>query len=80
MKNVTITLDEQTAAWARVYAAQRDMSVSRMIGELLRRRMKEVREYDEAMRRFLAKRPVKLGRPGQRYASRDELHDRSRLR
>ena len=80
MKNVTITLDEQTAAWARVYAAQRDMSVSRMIGELLRRRMQEAREYDAAMRRFLAKRPVKLGRPGQRYATRDELHDRTRFR
>jgi hypothetical protein len=80
MRNVTITLDEQTAAWARVYAAQRDMSVSRMISELLRRRMQEVREYDDAMRRFLAKRPVKLGRPGQRYATRDELHDRTRLR
>ncbi len=80
MKNVTITLDEQTAAWARVHAAERDMSVSRMIAELLRRRMREVREYDEAMRRFLAKRPVRLGRPGQRYATRDELHDRSRLR
>jgi len=51
-----------------------------MIAELLRRRMREVREYDEAMRRFLAKRPVKLGRIGQRYPARDELHDRSRLR
>jgi hypothetical protein len=80
MKNVTIALDERTAAWARVYAAQRDMSVSRMIGELLRLRMQEVREYDEAMRRFLAKRPARLGRPGQRYPTRDESHDRARLR
>ena len=80
MKNVTITLDEKTAAWARIYAAQRDMSVSRMIGDMLRRRMQEVREYDEAMRRFLAKRPVKLARSAQRYATREEVHDRSRLR
>lgn len=80
MKNVTITLDEETAAWARVHAAQNDMSVSRMIGDMLRRRMREVHEYDEAMRRFLAKRPVKLGRPGQRFPTRAEAHDRSRLR
>ena len=80
MKNVTITLDEQTATWARVYAARRDMSMSRMIGDMLRRRMQEVREYDEAMRRFLAKRPVKLGRAGRRYPTRDERHDRARLR
>lgn len=80
MKNVTITLDEETAAWARVYAAQNDMSVSRMIGDMLRRRMREVREYDEAMRRFLAKKPVRLTRNGQRYPKRNQLHDRSRLR
>jgi len=34
MKNVTITLDEETAAWARVHAAKQNMSVSRMIGEM----------------------------------------------
>jgi hypothetical protein len=71
MKNVTITLDEQTVLWARVHAAQRHMSVSRVIAELLRRRMREARGYDEAMRRFLAKRPVGLGRPdGERAAVR----------
>ena len=80
MKNVTITLDERTAAWARVYAARHNMSVSRLVGEMLQGRMREHKDYDEAMRRFLAKPPVKLKRPGQRYASRGELHDRNRLR
>lgn len=80
MKNVTITLDERTAAWVRVYAARHNMSVSRMVGEMLQQRMTESRAYDEAMRRFLAKEPVKLKRPGGRYATRDELHDRARLR
>jgi hypothetical protein len=80
MKNVTITLDEKTAAWARVYAAKRDMSVSRMIGELLRQRMRESHEYDEAMRRFLGKAPVRLKRAGGRYATREEAHDRSGIR
>ena len=80
MKNVTIRLDDETAAWVRAYAAQRGTTVSGVIGEMVRRRMREVREYDQAMRRFLAKRPVKLGRPGQRYATRAELHDRARLR
>ena len=80
MKNVTITLDAETAAWARVYAAERNMSVSRLVGDMLRERMQEAREYDEAMRRFLAKKPVRLTRNGQRYPKRDQLHDRSRLR
>ena len=80
MKNVTITLDDKTAAWARVYAARHNTSVSRLVGEMLQRRMHESREYDEAMRRFLAKAPVRLKRSGKRYPTRDELHDRARLR
>jgi hypothetical protein len=80
MKNVTIRLDDETAAWVRAYAAQRGTSVSRAIGDLLRRRMRDLREYDQAMRRFLAKRPVELGRAGQRYATRAALHHRNRLR
>jgi hypothetical protein len=80
MKNITVTLDEVTAAWVRVHAAQLDMSVSRLLGELLRQRMQASHEYDEAMRRFLSKRPVRLKRPGTACASRDETHDRSGLR
>ena len=80
MKNVTITLDEKTAAWARVYAARHNTSVSRMVDEMLQQRMGEFHEYDQAMRRFLTKAPVKLKRMAKRYATRDELHDRARLR
>lgn len=80
MKNVTITLDEMTAAWARVYAARHNTSVSRIVGEMLQQRMRETREYEESMRRFLAKGPVKLKRAGTHYVGRDELHERSRLR
>ncbi len=80
MKNVTITLDEETAAWARVYAAKRNTSVSRLVGEILRERMSESYEYDQAMRRFLGKAPVRLKPGGQRYASREAAHDRARVR
>ena len=52
MKNVTITLDEETATWARIYAARKNLSLSRYVGELLRDRMHESREYEEAMRAF----------------------------
>ena len=78
MKNVTITLDERTAAWVRVYAAKSHTSVSRLISEMLQERMKDTRDYDEAMRRFLAKKPVRLKRGSARYATKDELHERSR--
>lgn len=80
MKNITITLDEETAAWARIHAAERNMSLSRYVGEVLRERMRHSREYDEAMKRFLAQKPVKLKRPGDRYLSREEANDRPGLR
>jgi hypothetical protein len=53
VKNVTITLDEKTAAWARSHAAERDMSLSRFVGELLEKTMRESREYRRAMRSYL---------------------------
>jgi hypothetical protein len=81
MKNITITLDEETAAWARVHAAQRNLSLSRFVGELLHRQMRESREYEEAMRRYLSKGPFKaLKGPPERYSTREELHERSSVR
>ena len=80
MKNITITLDERTAAWARVHAAQHGKSVSRLVGEMLQAHMHESREYDDAMRRWLSVKPVNLGKPGGRYPTREELHDRPSLR
>lgn len=78
MKNITITLDEKTAAWARVYAAQHDKSVSRLLGEILQERMREVRDYNDAMRRYLAKKPLEFRWTAR--STRDELHDRAGLR
>ena len=39
LRNVTVTLEEDVARWARMEAAQRDTSVSRLLGELLKERM-----------------------------------------
>jgi hypothetical protein len=80
MKNVTVTLDEKTAAWARKAAAERDMSLSRFIGELLQENMRQAREYERAMHRFFDGEPVPLKKSGERYPSRDKLYDRGRLR
>jgi hypothetical protein len=80
MKNVTITLDEETAAWARVRAAQSDMSLSRFVGELLNQHMRESREYEAAMRAHFALNPVSIKGEGERYLTRDEAHDRTSFR
>jgi hypothetical protein len=81
MKNITVTLDEKTAAWARVHAAKRNMSLSRFLGEVLHEKMGESREYEEAMRRWLSRKPrtVNLS-DGQPYPKREELYDRKVLR
>ena len=81
MKNITITLDADTARRARVRAAERNMSVSRYVGELLRKDIREASEYEEAMKSYFSRGPY-LGLTGepQRYPTRDELHDRAALR
>ena len=80
MKNVTITLDEGTAAWARVHAAEQNMSLSRFVGEVLRERMRKSREYEEAYRAWRAEKPFDLKGPWKPYPKREELYDRPVLR
>jgi hypothetical protein len=79
LKNVTITLDDAVARWARLEAARENTSVSRFVGELLAERMRGSEAYDAAMERYLSVKPraISQGRP---YPTRDELHDRAGLR
>ena len=79
MKNITVTLDEKTAAWARVHAAKRNMSLSRFLGEVLHEKMSESREYEEAMRHWLSRKP-NYASDGQPYPKREELYDRKVFR
>lgn len=76
MKNVTITLDEDVALWARVWAARHDTSVSRMLGELLHERMLQEEAYEAAQRRFLSVLPRVL-KTAEGYPTRDQIHERS---
>ena len=78
LRNVTLTLEEEVAQWARIEAARRDTSVSRLLGELLKERMAAQEGYETAMRRALARKPF-LHSDG-RYLTREEVHDRARLR
>ena len=80
MKNVTLTLDEAIIQWARRLAAEQSKSLSCLISEILQERMQESAQYELAMREYFDVQPRPLGKPDQRYAARDELHDRTRLR
>ena len=76
MKNVTVTLEEEVARWARVWAAEDDTSVSQFLGGLLKDRMLEDERYQVAKKAYLACQPKALKRRGQRYPSRSEVYDR----
>lgn len=80
MKNITVTLEEKTAAWVRVYAARQGKSVSRLLGEILQERMREMTDYNEAMRSYLSRGPFKFEWAGGCRPAREDLHDRAGLR
>ena len=80
MRNVTVTLEEDVARWARIRAAELDMSLSRMLGDLLREQMRRHVAYETEMRQFLARERNPINAEGSAYPSRDELHDRTGLR
>ena len=75
MKNVTVTLEDEVAEWAKAWAAEHDTSVSQFLGGLLKDRMLEHERYQVAKSAYLARKPKVLKRKGQRYRSRSELYD-----
>ena len=81
MRNVTVTLDEQTAERARVKAAEHKMSLSRYIGEVLRRQLRHDDAYEAAYRAWRAdSKPWPLKGPAEPYPKREEIYDRPVLR
>jgi hypothetical protein len=75
MKNVTITLEENVAKWAKVWAAKHDSSLSRMLGNELKTKMKLDQDYDRAKESFLSKKPKLLSSPRDKYPTRECLYD-----
>ena len=78
LKNVTITLEESVARWARLEAARRDTSVSSLLAAVLKDHMHAQSSYDSAMRRALARQPF-LKTEGK-YMTREEAHARPGVR
>jgi hypothetical protein len=74
MKNVTVTMEDQVAEWARMEAARRNTSVSRLIGELLAEKMRHDDAYERAKRDWLSRERAWVSN-GRRIA-REELYDR----
>jgi hypothetical protein len=79
-RNITLSLDEEIIREARVLAAQQGISVSAFLRRELGRLVEDQRGYakarDAALRRLA--RGQSFG--GRALPSRDELHDRDKLR
>ena len=71
MKNVTVTMDDGVADWARMEAARRNTSVSRLVGEMLAEKMRRDDAYERAMREALEFKPIPFE---GRYLTRDEIY------
>lgn len=76
MANLTVTVDPEVLRWAKVWAAQKGTSVSRLVGEMLRERMLRDDAYVQAMEAYLAVAPRRLSTSGA-YPARDALHERA---
>jgi len=80
LRNITLTLDEATLQEARVLAAERGLSVSAFLRTELAGLVERKRGYASAKSKALAR--LKRGRSlgGGSLPSRDELHERAKLR
>ena len=78
-QNITLSIDPALIRRARVLAAGRNTSVSKMLAEELERLVDTAESYDRARRKAMTL--LKRGfRFGGRPAGREALHDRKALR
>ena len=75
LKNITITLDEEALRWARHQAAEQGVSVSKLVGQMLERQMRQTDAYWQAYERWKKIKPVRMTRPVGSI-SREEAHER----
>ena len=74
--NITLRLDADLIREAKVLAAQRGTSVSRMLAEQLEELVRRDKDYVAAQRRALARLEKGVDLGWQPPGSRDELHER----
>ena len=79
-RNITLSLDEDVIQKARVLAARRKRSVSALLREELTRLVAEDDAYEAAKRVALSRLEQGSHLGGGPLPTRDELHDRARLR
>ena len=74
LKNVTITVPEEVAHWARKRAAEENISVSRLVGKMLEAQMRQTDDYQEAYRMWQEIKPADID--AQHRMTREDAHAR----
>ena len=75
VKYVTISIPEELARWARLWAVEHESSVSGLLSRLLQEKKESELRYQSSMDSFLS-RPVTRISGGESYPGRDSLYDR----
>ncbi len=73
MKNVTVTMEDSVADWARMEAARRNTSVSKLVGEMLAEKMRHDDAYERAMNEWL-RHDLRFKSDGSPYPKREEIY------
>ena len=74
LKNVTITLSQEVANWARKKAAEENTSVSRLVGRMLEKQMLQSDDYLDAYRRWQKIEPMDIDAANR--LTREDAHAR----
>jgi len=74
--NITLKIDGDLAREAKILAARRGTSVSRLVAEQLEEIVRGDKAYDAAKRRALSRLKKGYRLSWRKPASRDELHER----
>jgi len=75
LKNVTVTVEDEALRWARRQAAEKNTSVSKLIGRMLEDEMRRTDEYWKAYERWKKIKPIP-GVDASKRLKRDEIYDR----
>ena len=75
-QNITLSMDKDLIRAARVLAAQRQVSISRMLSQELQKLLEDSQDYEWAKRRALQHINEGFHLGGRITATREELHER----
>jgi hypothetical protein len=78
LKNVTITVEEDALRWARKQAAEKNTSVSKLVGRMLEDKMRQTDEYWAAYEKWKGLKALSIPGLAANRLTREEANERRR--